>query len=1249
MLRELRIKGIRNYNYEDESAEEIKFMSPLTLILGNNGTGKTTIIEALKYITIGELPPGYRNALFVYDPNLAHTNSTSGLISLKFDDCVGRTWEIQRCIVATKKIKRIEQRCTDGIITQIQENGTRTSHTYKNYDLALRMIELFGLSKAIIEHVIFCHQEDSSWPLGEGKILKDRLDSIFSLNRLSEALDSLKSEKAKYASTIRDFNIELKFLLNNRETYSKFYSDYKQCENESNNIINQLNELMTEIDPITTLQNDLQIKSQKSSKIEDNKEILSQQYTQIKKSNEILIKNLRLPLIEKDSIKFEIDKIEENKTNLNIYINQIKNKLERKEDERKELRSKRSNFLIESGKRQQYMMTFIEEINQTIEKLNKLNETYSILENMNIKKQKNLNSENVQNIVAKFKFSKNLIYNQYIDLKNDFNEKKENFDINFDKYKSKYEQVQKLLIQLQEKIKIFQEEKLTTTKKLTDITYSLKTKNKTLDVIENYQKEIERKKLSLNEINNSFDDREQDNIDLNRTEINTLSKKLNDINTILENLHSNLSKFTKFKCINDNIKNLENTIEKEFNTIHTKWKKCGYEAIGIEHINISIFEKNIKQNKVLMQNKHSEIVEISNKLVTTKSRIKELKLQSCQLEKKLKEYEKDIIESDDIEKMKTLSVKLKKTERQLYMNVGAQLYFKKFLSNLENQNTQCPLCESCVFEKLDIQIEKIKREIRLKEDTIDNLENRKHNLSEEVKQYSHLEGATFMMKEVNKINQIEIPNINKEISTLMEKIGEFNDEIKMKKQELSNLGFIDETLSNIKCSFLSVDGLKKNIDINKEELLQYSSFINKNNIDNQEDELKRLNVERKIIIDKIDSLSKINEIKRVKINDHMSSSAKINSTINELSSKVLKLKSNLSEDSFNALSVNKMKESLEKLKLAIFELKKEQPLIKDKSDKYKKKMDKYTNKHNIESEKYRADVTCLESAISSIDESLERIDTFDEKKCLSELKIKIDSTDEKIGKINDRISQLQNQLAESLNDDTYAQYKIQDLNSMFDIYDRKSEIRIIMNQIKELTSELGSIGSSYTLKKQYNEITEKLKKLKDKEDQLNSKNSKLKSEMELIEKNINLYQYKNANKLYRDKQIDIYTTEVLVREISTYMKALDLSIMQDHGLKILKINRIIDEYWRSTYRGSDIETIEIKFRDEGEKMTGKLKRTFTYSIIMVKSGVKVDMRGRCSTGQKRCRVRSYRSHAITNINLNCLNDSFLKEITDPSE
>ena len=38
---------------------------------------------------------------------------------------------------------------------------------------------LLGVSKAVLENVIFCHQEDSYWPLAEASILKKKFDDIF--------------------------------------------------------------------------------------------------------------------------------------------------------------------------------------------------------------------------------------------------------------------------------------------------------------------------------------------------------------------------------------------------------------------------------------------------------------------------------------------------------------------------------------------------------------------------------------------------------------------------------------------------------------------------------------------------------------------------------------------------------------------------------------------------------------------------------------------------------------------------------------------------------------------------------------------------------------------------------------------------------------------------------------------------------------------------------------------------------------
>jgi DNA repair protein RAD50 len=66
----LKMQGVRSI---DEEAHVINFLDPLTIIQGSNGTGKTTIIESLNYITTGALPSG-RLASFI------HNNKVSELL-----------------------------------------------------------------------------------------------------------------------------------------------------------------------------------------------------------------------------------------------------------------------------------------------------------------------------------------------------------------------------------------------------------------------------------------------------------------------------------------------------------------------------------------------------------------------------------------------------------------------------------------------------------------------------------------------------------------------------------------------------------------------------------------------------------------------------------------------------------------------------------------------------------------------------------------------------------------------------------------------------------------------------------------------------------------------------------------------------------------------------------------------------------------------------------------------------------------
>ena len=45
------------------------------------------------------------------------------------------------------------------------------------------MISGLGVSKSVLNNVIFCHQEESNWPLSEGKALKEKFDSIFAATK----------------------------------------------------------------------------------------------------------------------------------------------------------------------------------------------------------------------------------------------------------------------------------------------------------------------------------------------------------------------------------------------------------------------------------------------------------------------------------------------------------------------------------------------------------------------------------------------------------------------------------------------------------------------------------------------------------------------------------------------------------------------------------------------------------------------------------------------------------------------------------------------------------------------------------------------------------------------------------------------------------------------------------------------------------------------------------------------------------
>lgn len=65
--------------------------------------------------------------------------------------------------------------------------------SYRCADMDREIPALMGVSKAILENVIFVHQDEANWPLQDPSTLKKKFDDIFSATRYLSVFSILAS------------------------------------------------------------------------------------------------------------------------------------------------------------------------------------------------------------------------------------------------------------------------------------------------------------------------------------------------------------------------------------------------------------------------------------------------------------------------------------------------------------------------------------------------------------------------------------------------------------------------------------------------------------------------------------------------------------------------------------------------------------------------------------------------------------------------------------------------------------------------------------------------------------------------------------------------------------------------------------------------------------------------------------------------------------------------------------------------
>ena len=106
-----------------------------------------------------------------------------------------------------------------------------------------------GVSKAILENVVFVHQEDSNWPLGEAATLKKKFDEIFSATKYTKALEHIAKLRKEQAASIKEHKLRVENLRLQKDHSSKLRDRHDDARDKATALGSRMKELQVRLRP----------------------------------------------------------------------------------------------------------------------------------------------------------------------------------------------------------------------------------------------------------------------------------------------------------------------------------------------------------------------------------------------------------------------------------------------------------------------------------------------------------------------------------------------------------------------------------------------------------------------------------------------------------------------------------------------------------------------------------------------------------------------------------------------------------------------------------------------------------------------------------------------------------------------------------------------------------------------------------------------------------------------------------------
>jgi len=1215
-LDRLQIQGIRSYG-ASEPAQNIDFKPPLTLILGANGSGKTTIIESLRMACTGALPPNAnKGASFVNDPKVARnpTTESKGQIKMRFRTqqgvlvTVGRSFQLTNKKGDTQQFKQFDQYISYG-------TGANSSSTTQRCSEIDKLVpEVMGVSPAVLQNVIFCHQEDSNWVLGEPKTLKDKFDAIFASSRYSQALDSIKKLQTEHRDSVKTLEGEEKALLIHKKQAQEFRKDRTGSEEEKRQLANTIKELDDEV-------------KDTMEQLDQCAEALAK-FQQNAQSKKTIDTELRMLMSEHAKTVEKLDEVfEEDVAELKVLAQQCSADLGSSDREKQKLENDIRLGNVDA-----------EKCENDIAKLRAAETNYRA-EQITHKKQERAHHDLTNDLAHRYGLGSGMgsqgVGSSYSPVYNRMKGICEDKEAELQRLKREHELKES---QASAKLSEKQRQKDRTEDELKE--KKSRTDEKKAEV-ERLRSEIQKAKPPAGAVEEAAAQAEKCGHLLNLLAGKDAehNQKIAQLETTEKDLERERSEKTKLK----------REAEGDFNqAVMLKQKMRNYDEhkqkvtkkIKDEEARLMAALGNVPPLAELSSRLSSVVADRRRKVSSETSENAKVK---AQLERLRDTSTDKSAEIDDLEgKIRRLAeeaskvvcdgtpieiweegreagwpidkvlLKLeeKKTEKQALHSMQKQfLTMINMYKKSAAKDKKCPLCKRGY-------------------DTHDDLTEFLHSLDEKMinapsdekkarEAATRLESEVQVMRSVqgrlSEKERLEASKVDaeKQLEDVMKQLSDKEQEEFQIDEALSRAQSALSEASELEALVLELDvagmlKLKRELEEEKAKNAGKGSGLDRAKLEADIEELDA----------KISQVrTQLKDARKAKDeNKRVEDERKHNLTL----AREKKQKVKHQEETCRRLEQQQQdaEEAIGTLTMQVQDLVRKAPDLESEVREAQEQKRRLHQDHLSGREKLEGEVSATRKDVEKLKELESELVKYKSSNKEEKLKDCLKACDAKLSDlktIQAEIDKIRAELQDKESGEANRREMLRNLEDQIKAKEYAAKIEGLQRKLAELADELREYPEKEALEQKQQELQEEVDHLQSTKNQKKGRMDNLHETIEKLKKTLAKPEYKNIDENHKMKSIELQTTKCAQKDLEKYYLALDKALMRYHEIKMEEINKFVKEIWQVTYKGDDIDTIQIKADLEN---TGN-KRSHNYRLVMRHRHLaELDMRGRCSAGQK---------------------------------